>query len=129
MNIKVTNIGQIQNEKSDFFEEEAIVAIKKLFEDNKTSLHDSGSGFGGSEGLDLSSGKGINSLLSDGGNIIRPSFQSSLACSMRSLREETKFHQMKRSPNGSPPNSIRVVFSFARTTGSAPGVNISIWPS
>ena len=35
---------------------------------------------------------------------MRPSFQSALACSMRSLREETKFHQMKRCPSSlSPP--------------------------
>src|ERR1700722_11854505 len=91
--------------------------------------HESGSGFGASEGLDLSSGNGINSWLSAGGSIIRPCFQSSFACSIRSLREETKFHQMNLSPNGSPPKSMRVEFSFARMIGSEPRVNTSICPS
>ena len=37
---------------------------------------------------------------------MRPARQSALACSMRSLDEETKFHSMKRSPTGSPPSSM-----------------------
>src|SRR5690606_6344108 len=58
-------------------------------------VSDSGSGFGAEPaGRDLLSGKGINSLSSVGGRINRPCFQSSLACSMRSRREETKFHQI-----------------------------------
>jgi hypothetical protein len=42
------------------------------------------------------SGNGMNSLRSFGGKAIRPTFQSALACSMRSLRDETKFQQMWR---------------------------------
>src|SRR5690606_7874768 len=60
--------------------------------------YDSGSGGGDPAILYLSSGNGINSASSFGGNIIRPCFQSSLACSMRSFRDETKFHQIKRLP-------------------------------
>src|SRR5215213_9681240 len=64
-----------------------------------TVHYESDSGFGElPAGFELSSGNGINSLLSLGGRIILPCFQSSFACSMRSLREETKFHQIKRSP-------------------------------
>ena len=64
---------------------------------NNKPRYESGSGFGGPPaGRDLSSGNGINSLLSVGGNIMRPCFQSSLACSIRSLRDETKFHQINR---------------------------------
>src|SRR6476619_4818001 len=92
--------------------------------------HESGSGFGGlPAGFDLSSGSGINSLLSFGGSMILPCFQSSFACSMRSLRLETKFHQMKRSPRGSPPNSMSVVFSLASISGSALVVKTSICPA
>ena len=43
--------------------------------------------------LSQPSGSGMNSV-SFGTDAKRPLFQSSLACSMRSLREETKFHQM-----------------------------------
>ena len=64
------------------------------------SSYESGSGGGALEaGLELSSGSGINSLLSLGGNSILPVFQSAFACSIRSFREETKFHQINRSPN------------------------------
>src|SRR5882672_7166676 len=93
------------------------------------SNHDSGSGFGGLPvAFDLSSGNGMNSLLSFGGNRILPCFQSSLACSIRSFLDETKFHQMKRSPKGSPPKSINVVFSLASIRGFAPVVKTSICP-
>src|SRR5437762_12969500 len=96
----------------------------------KTHLHDSTSGAGGAAvGLDLSSGKGINSLLSLGGRMILPCFQSSLACSILSFLDETKFHQMNRSPNGSPPISISVDFSLAWRVGSTPSENTSICPS
>src|SRR5689334_7690865 len=90
-------------------------------------FYESGSGLGAPPaGLDLSSGYGTNSLLSLGGNIMRPCFQSSLACSIRSLRDDTKFHQINRSPNGSPPSNINVVFSFAMINGSELLVNTSI---
>src|SRR5260221_4643146 len=91
--------------------------------------YESAPGAGPPAGLDLSSGNGMNSLLSLGGRIIRPCFQSSLACSMRSLREETKFHQINRSPNGSPPNNMITEFSFAEMPGSVPLVKTSICPS
>src|SRR6185369_6737126 len=91
--------------------------------------HESGSGFGAlPAGFDLSSGSGINSLLSFGGSTILPCFQSSFACSIRSLLDETKFHHMNLSPNGSPPNNINVVSSFATIVGSTPLLNTSICP-
>ena len=40
------------------------------------------------------SGSGMNSSASPGTVSKRPAFHSALACSMRSFREETKFHQM-----------------------------------
>ena len=40
------------------------------------------------------SGSGMNSISSPGTLSKWPAFQSALACSMRSLRDETKFHQM-----------------------------------
>src|SRR4051812_37189525 len=92
--------------------------------------YDKGSGLGAvPAGLDLSSGSGMNSLLSLGGRMILPCFQSSLACSMRSLREDTKFHQINRSPNGSPPSSISVVSSFAMIIGSTPLLKTSMMPA
>jgi hypothetical protein len=89
-----------------------------------------GSGLGAlPAGFDLSSGNGINSLLSLGGKMILPCFQSSFACSMRSFLEDTKFHQINRSPNGSPPNNIIVVCSFASKVGSACLLNTNICPA
>jgi hypothetical protein len=44
-------------------------------------------------GGDLHSGSGMNSV-SRGTGSKRPVFQSSLACSIRCLLEDTKFHQM-----------------------------------
>ena len=41
----------------------------------------------------------MNSAVSPGTMSKRPAFQSALAASMRSLREETKFHQMWRGPS------------------------------
>src|SRR5690606_38231029 len=79
--------------------------------------YDSGSGGGDPAILYLSSGNGINSASSIGGNIIRPCFQSSLACSMRSFRDETKLHQIKRSPRGSPPRISSVEASLATISG------------
>ena len=81
--------------------------------DDPKFFYESGSGFGALPAVRLSSGSGTNSLLSVGGSNMRPCFQSSLACSIRSLREETKFHQICLSPNGSPPKSMSVVLSFA----------------
>ena len=60
---------------------------------------------------------------------MRPAFQSALASSMRSLRDDTKFHQMKRGPTGSPPSSITVETSSATIAGSASLVKTSIWPA
>lgn len=59
---------------------------------------------------------------------MRPSFQSPLACSIRSFLDHTKFPQINLCPGGSPPISIRVVFSFAIITGSAPLAKTSICP-
>src|SRR5579863_317033 len=61
------------------------------------------------------SGKGMNSALSASGSFILPCIQSSLACSRRSLREETKFQSMKRSPIGSPPSTMTIAGSRATT--------------
>src|SRR5690554_4817854 len=65
--------------------------------------YDSGCGAGPSllAGFDPFSGSGTNSSLSLGGKIIFPVSQSCFACSIRSLLEDTKFHQIKRSPKGS----------------------------
>src|SRR5258705_551225 len=53
------------------------------------------------------SGSGMNSL-SPGTASKRPAFQSALACSMRSWREETKFHQMWRgAAPAAPPTTPR----------------------
>ena len=49
-------------------------------------------------GCGPSSGSGMNSWLSSGGSDIRPAFQSAFACSIRSCRDDTRFHQMKRGP-------------------------------
>src|SRR5699024_2080867 len=70
-------------------------------------------------GRALSSGKGTNSLLSVGGNMILPAFQSAFACSIRSLLEDTKFHHIKRSLRGSPPSNISVLVSFASIIASS----------
>jgi hypothetical protein len=50
-------------------------------------------GFGSSIPNSGPSGSGMNSV-SPGTGVKRPLFQFSFACSMRSRREETKFHQM-----------------------------------
>src|SRR5690606_6503153 len=88
-----------------------------------------GSGGGGPPaGLVLSAGRGMNSLLSVGGKMIRPSFQSAFACSILTFLEETKFHQINRSPTGSPPSIMSVVLSVARMIGSVPYVKASLCP-
>src|SRR5215217_3145605 len=92
-------------------------------------VYESTSGGGMPAGFERSSGKGINSRLSVGGNRIRPSFQSAFACSMRSFLDDTKFHQMNRSPSGSPPSSNSVAASLATITGSTPLVKTSICPA
>src|SRR5436190_17225208 len=107
-----------------------MVRRRRNFRQQGKCSHESGSGFGTlPAGLDLSSGKGIYSLLSFGGTIMRPCFQSSFACSIRSLRDETKFHQINRSPSGSPPSIISVVFSLACIAGSTPWLKTSICPA
>ena len=63
------------------------------------------------------------------GKMIRPSFQSALVLFDAFLSRETKFHQMKRSPNGSPPSIINVVGSAETSTGSTPLLNTSICPA
>src|SRR3546814_11959148 len=83
------------------------------------------SGGGGADGRDLSSGKGMNVSLSFGGSTIRPCFQSSLACSIRSWLLDTKFHHIYRSPSGSHPSSIKAVSALEIRTGSAPLINTS----
>src|SRR5262249_9287388 len=56
---------------------------------------------------DYRSGSGMNSV-SPGTGLNRPLFQSSLACSIRSRRDETKFHQIYRGPSSAaPPRNIR----------------------
>src|SRR6185312_7774176 len=67
------------------------------------------------------SGSGMNSC-SCGTGAKRPDFQSCFACSIRSLLEETKFHQMWRGPSSaSPPRSIMrvglIVFTVMRSPG------------
>src|SRR5215210_8847339 len=53
------------------------------------------------------SGSGMNSR-SPGTLANRAAFHSALACSIRSMREETKFHQMWRGPSiGSPPSIMK----------------------
>ena len=48
----------------------------------------------------------MNSISSPGTLSKWPAFQSALACSMRSLREETKFHQMWRGPSMGAPSEV-----------------------
>src|ERR1700722_3430965 len=69
----------------------------------------------------IHSGSGMNSC-SLGTGAKRPAFQSALACSIRSLLEETKFHQIWRGPSSaSPPRNIirvgLVVFTVMRSPG------------
>src|SRR3546814_2984369 len=51
------------------------------------------------------SGRGLNSVSSGTGRPKRSRFQHALACSMRSLRLETKFHPVFRGPHGGSPPS------------------------
>src|SRR4029077_4640773 len=76
------------------------------------------------------SGSGINSLSSPGTVSKRASFQSALACSMRSLRDETKFHQMWRGPSmlAPPSSTTRASFTAVSEMGS-PGRNTSRRPA
>src|SRR5207237_10738380 len=76
------------------------------------------------------SGSGMNSVSSPGTLSKRRSFQSALACSMRSRREETKFHQMKRGPSiAAPPTSTTRAVVAAVTAIESPGRNTSNWPA
>src|SRR6187431_91142 len=72
---------------------------------------------------------GMNSWLSKSGSFMRPARQSDLACSMRSLEDETKFHSMKRSPTGSPPSAMSVERAVAVTVESSPWSKTSILPA
>src|SRR6185312_5872293 len=50
----------------------------------------------------------MNSISSPGTLPKWPAFHSALACSMRSLRDDTKFHQMWRGPSiGAPPTMTK----------------------
>src|SRR4029077_2931626 len=70
------------------------------------------------------SGSGMNSC-SLGTCAKRPLFQSALACSIRSLLEETKFHQMWRGPSSaSPPRNIIRVGWIAVAVMRSPGRKI-----
>ena len=67
------------------------------------------------------SGRGMNSV-SPGTVSNLAIFQSALACSMRSLLEDTKFHQMCRGPSiGSPPSAINRASVFALMVMRSPG--------
>src|SRR5262249_9240959 len=64
------------------------------------------------------SGSGMNSL-SPGTLAKRPSFQSSLALSIRSCDDDTKFHQLWRGPSiGAPPSSISLAPSPPANTST-----------
>jgi hypothetical protein len=68
------------------------------------------------------SGNGINSSVSPGTTSKRPALQSALAASMRSFREETKFHQMWRGPSmAAPPITTMCASLAARTKTRSPG--------
>src|SRR5215471_2804857 len=70
------------------------------------------------------SGSGMNSISSPGTLPKWPAAHSALACSIRSLREETKFHQMCRGPSmGAPPRIIRCASVTAWRVIASPGRN------
>src|SRR6516225_9831392 len=76
------------------------------------------------------SGSGMNSVSSPGTSAKRFRRQSSLACWMRSLEDETKFHQMWRALSiGSPPSSINRDCAVARIEMRSPGLKVSSRPS
>src|SRR5262249_33978906 len=69
------------------------------------------------------SGRGMNSW-SPGTVSKRPARQSAFAWSIRSFREETKFHQIKRGPSiGSPPSIRKRASERARMVMRSPGRN------
>src|SRR3546814_2878605 len=71
----------------------------------------------------------MNSSLSRFGSFMRPARQSALACSMRALDEETKFHSMNRCPSGSPPSAITIDRVTAFSSAGWPGaVTAAIGP-
>ena len=75
------------------------------------------------------SGNGMNSISSPGTLSKWPAFQSALACSMRSLRDDTKFHQMWRGPSiGAPPTMTKWVLLTAVMVTASPGLNTSSRP-
>src|SRR5690606_42089809 len=74
----------------------------------------------GLAGAPRSGGNGTNSSEARSGSFMRPARQSALACSMRSLRDDTKFQSMKRGPTGSPP--------MATSTDGARAVSIAGLP-
>src|SRR5580658_3189109 len=60
----------------------------------------------------------MNSAVSPGTMSKRPAFQSALAASMRSWREETKFHQMWRGPSMAAPPTMTKWASLAARIAS-----------
>src|SRR5262249_61859486 len=75
------------------------------------------------------SGSGMNSVSSPGTSVKRLWRQSSLACSIRSLEDETKFHQMWRAlALGSPPSSIQRASALARHSTHTPSWHVSNRP-
>ena len=68
-------------------------------------------------GLVFASGGGMKSASSPGAVSERPLRHSSFACSIRSFRDETKFHPNQRRPSlGSSLNSLTPAAFRARTT-------------
>ena len=75
------------------------------------------------------SGNGMNSISSPGTLPKWPAFHSAFACSMRSLRDDTKFHQMWRGPSiGAPPQITRCASVTAFTVNLSPGLNTRSCP-
>ena len=71
----------------------------------------------------------MNSISSPGTLPKWPAVHSALACSMRSLRDETKFHQMWRGPSiGAPPTMTKCVSVAAVMVTLSPGLNTSSRP-
>jgi hypothetical protein len=70
-------------------------------------------------------GSGMNSV-SPGTVPRRCASQSSCACTMRSLRLDTKFQTMKRWPSGAPPTNAMRAPRAARSRGSCPSGSTTI---
>jgi hypothetical protein len=79
-------------------------------------------GRGGRNWDQRSSGPGINTLSSPDTIEKRRTFHSAIACSIRSLREETKFHQMCRGPSiAAPSRTMTCAFVMALIVTRSPG--------